>query len=387
MNPVFSGLGETVFDVMSGLARDLGAINLGQGFPEWDGPEDLRARAARAVMEGPNQYPPMRGLPELRAAIAGHYNRTQGLDLDWSRHITVTSGATEALAAALLAVLSPGDEAIVFEPVYDSYIPMIRRAGAEARVVRLSPDWKINPQRLLEAFTPRTRVVVVNSPLNPSGSLMDEADLSLIAKLCIERDCICISDEVWEECVFEPFVHQSMMQVEGMRERTIKIGSAGKMFSMTGWKVGFACAGSELTEAFARAHQFLTFTTPPMLQSAVAFGLQTASGRLTLMRDKLQGLRDLMSSRLTEEGFFVLPAAGTYFLAIDLLRSGVRETCSEFAFRAVREAGVASIPFSAFYASPPGFALVRLCFAKSEATLEDGVRRLANARRLMAAPA
>lgn len=385
MNPVFSGLGETVFDVMSGLARETGAINLGQGFPEWDGPEDLRARAAQAVMSGPNQYPPMRGLPELRAAVADHYNTTQGLELDWRRNVTVTSGATEALAAALLAVLSPGDEAIVFEPAYDSYLPMLRRAGAEARIVRLHPpSWKVDPERLLEAFSSKTRAVILNTPLNPSASVMDEDDLSLIARLCIERDCICISDEVWEECVFGSAVHRSMMGIPGMRDRTIKIGSAGKMFSMTGWKVGFACAGPELTEAFARAHQFLTFTTPPMLQTAVAFGLQTASGRLKTMRETLQGLRDNLISQLVEEGFHVLPAAGTYFLSVDLARSGVGASCAEFALRAVKEAGVATIPFSAFYTSPTEDALVRLCFAKSEQTLNEGVKRLAIARNLMA---
>ena len=385
MNPVFSGLGETVFDIMSGLARETGAINLGQGFPEWDGPEDLKARAAQAVLEGPNQYPPMRGLPELRSAIAAHYNATQDLNLDWRRNITVTSGATEALAAALLAVLSPGDEVIVFEPAYDSYLPMLRRAGAEARIVRLRPpNWKVDPQRLAEAFTSRTRAVILNTPLNPSASVMDEEDLSLIARLCIEKDCICISDEVWEECIFGAAVHRSMMGIPGMWDRTIKIGSAGKMFSMTGWKVGFACAGPELTEAFARAHQFLTFTTPPMLQTAVAFGLQTAADRLRAMRGRLQGLRDTLTRRLSEEGFHVLPAAGTYFLSVDLARSGVRASCAEFAFRAVNEAGVATIPFSAFYASPPEDALVRLCFAKSEQTLDEGVKRLAIARNLMA---
>jgi aspartate/methionine/tyrosine aminotransferase len=368
---------------MSGLARETGAVNLGQGFPEWDGPEDIRARAARAVMDGPNQYPPMRGDPELRAAVARHYNRTQGLDLDWRREVTITSGATEALAAALLAVLSPGDEVVIFEPAYDSYLPMLRRAGAQARIVRLTPpDWRIDPAALAAAFTPRTRAVILNTPLNPTASVATGEDLATIAKACIAHDCICISDEVWEECLFDGRRHLGMLAIEGMRERTIKVGSAGKMFSMTGWKVGFACAGSDLTEAFARAHQFLTFTTPPALQTAVAFGLETAEGRLEAMREDLQRRRDRLSLRLAEEGFVVLPAEGTYFLAVDLSASGIAASCRDFAFRAVREAGVATIPMSAFYVSPPASSLVRLCFAKTDATLEEGVRRLVRARDL-----
>lgn len=385
MNPIYAALGDTIFDVMSGLARETGAVNLGQGFPEWDGPEDIRQRAADAVLRGPNQYPPMRGLLHLREAAAEHYGRLQGVSLDWKTEITITSGATEALAAALLAVLSPGDEVVLFEPMYDSYLPMLRRAGATARFVRLEPPhWRIDPAALAAAFTPKTRAVVLNTPLNPSASLIGADDLALIAAQCVQHNCIAISDEVWEHCVFDGARHLSMLSVPGMRDRTIKIGSAGKIFSMTGWKVGFACAAPPLTEAFAKAHQFLTFTTPPLLQDAVAYGLAKPAAHFDAMREQLTRARDRLETALRHEGFVTLPAAGTYFMAVDLAASGIPLPDAEFAVRAVKECGVATIPFSAFYATPPATALVRLCFAKSDVTLDKGVEALAKARRLIA---
>lgn len=385
MNPVYAALGDTIFDVMSGLARETGAVNLGQGFPEWDGPLDVRERAARALIDGPNQYPPMRGLPVLREAVADHYKRFQGVDLNWQTEVTVTSGATEALAAALLCVLQPGDEVVLFEPMYDSYLPMLRRAGAIARFVRLSPpDWRIDPTQLAAAFSERTRAVVLNTPLNPSASLFGAEDLSLIAEQCIKHDCVAISDEVWEHCVFDGASHLSMLNVPGMRERTIKIGSAGKMFSMTGWKVGFACAAPELTTLFARAHQFLTFTTPPNLQQAVAYGLAKPPEHFDDMRDELARGRDRMASALGQEGFRILPAGGTYFMGVDLRESGIAMDDADFAVRAVKECGVATIPFSAFYNSKPATSLVRLCFAKTDETIDKGVEGMAKALRLFA---
>ncbi len=385
MNPVYASLGDTIFDVMSGLARETGAVNLGQGFPEWDGPEDVRQRAADALMKGPNQYPPMRGLPHLREAVAEHYGRLQGIQLDWKTEVTITSGATEALAAALLSVLSPSDEVVLFEPMYDSYLPMLRRAGATARFVRLKPPhWRVDPAELAAAFNEKTRAVVLNTPLNPSASLIGAEDLSLIAAQCVKHDCIAISDEVWEHCVFDGAVHISMLDAPGMRERTIKIGSAGKIFSMTGWKVGFACAAPALSEAFAKAHQFLTFTTPPNLQEAVAFGLAKPREHFDAMREQLARQRDRLATALRQEGFSLLPAAGTYFMAVDLAASGIALSDAEFAVRAVKECGIATIPFSAFYTRPPESALVRLCFAKSDATLDRGVEGLAKARKLLA---
>lgn len=384
MNPLYGSLPDTIFDVMSGLARETGAVNLGQGFPEWDGPEDVRRSAADALMKGPNQYPPMRGLPHLRERVAEHYRQHQGLDLDWKTEVTITSGATEALAAALLCVLSPGDEVVLFEPMYDSYLPMLRRAGANARFVRLKPPhWRVDPVELAAAFTDRTRAVVLNTPLNPSASLIGAEDLALIAAQCIKHDCIAISDEVWEHCVFDGARHVSMLAAPGMRERAIKIGSAGKIFSMTGWKVGFVCAAPALTTAFAKAHQFLTFTTPPNLQEAVAFGLGKPRAHFDDMRRQLEASRDRLATALGQEGFVTLPAAGTYFMAIDLAASGIALADTEFAVRAVKECGVATIPFSAFYNTSPDSALVRLCFAKSDATLDKGVEALARARRLL----
>jgi len=384
MNPVYAALGDTIFDVMSGLARETGAINLGQGFPELDGPEDVRRVAADAVMSGPNQYPPMRGLPALREAVAEHYERLHGISLDWKSEVTITSGATEALAAALLAVLSPGDEVVLFEPMYDSYLPMLRRAGAMARFVRLKPPhWRIDPAELAAAFTGRTRAIVLNTPLNPSASLITAEDLALIAEQCVKHDCIAISDEVWEHCVFDGAQHVSMLSAPGMRDRTIKIGSAGKIFSMTGWKVGFACAAPKLTEAFAKAHQFLTFTTPPSLQNAVAYGLSKPVAHFDAMREQLARQRDRLATSLMHEGFVTLPAAGTYFMAVDLAASGIGLGDDDFAVRAVKEAGVATIPFSAFYSGPPETALVRLCFAKLDDTLDRGVERLAKARQIL----
>ena len=385
MNPVYASLGDTIFDVMSGLARETGAVNLGQGFPEWDGPEDVRRCAAEAVVSGPNQYPPMRGLPNLREAVAGHYKRLQGVNLDWKTEVTITSGATEALAAALLCVLAPGDEVVLFEPMYDSYLPMLQRAGATARFVRLKPPhWRIDPAELAAAFNSRTRAIVVNTPLNPSASLIGAEDLALIAAECVKHDCVAISDEVWEHCVFDGRTHVSMLQAPGMRERTIKIGSAGKIFSMTGWKVGFACAAPRLSEAFAKAHQFLTFTTPPSLQQAVAFGLGKPAEHFEAMRAQLVRQRDRLATALRQEGFVVLPAEGTYFMAIDLAASGIGLPDRDFAVAAVKECGVATIPFSAFYSRSPESALARLCFAKSDATLDKGVEGLAKARKLLA---
>ncbi len=385
MNPIYASLPDTIFDVMSGLARETDAVNLGQGFPEWDGPQDIRERAAKAVIEGPNQYPPMRGIPALREAVAEHYDRHQGVELDWKTEVTVTSGATEALAAALLAVLQPGDEVVLFEPMYDSYLPMLRRAGATARFVCLRPpSWRVDPAELATAFTDRTRAVVLNTPLNPSASLIGAEDLALIAAQCVKHNCIAISDEVWEHCVFDGATHVSMLQAPGMRERTIKIGSAGKMFSMTGWKVGFACAAPKLTEVFARAHQFLTFTTPPHLQCAVAYGLAKPREHFDEMCAQLTRARDRLGLALKQEGFHVLPATGTYFSGVDLRASGIDMDDAAFAVRAVKECGVATIPFSAFYVRPPAASLVRLCFAKSDETLDQGVERLAKARRLMA---
>ncbi|MET0293755.1 MAG: aminotransferase [Phenylobacterium sp.] len=385
-NPIYAALPTTVFEEMSALARAHGAINLGQGFPDDPGPRAVRAKAAEAVLDGYNQYPSMLGLPELRQAVARHYAATQGLDLDWEREVTVTSGATEALASAFFGLIEPGDEVVLFQPLYDAYAPLIRRAGGVPRLVRLSPpDWRFTRAMLEAAFAPRTRLVVLNNPVNPTGVVIPDEDLALLAEFCVRHDAVAVCDEVWEQVVFDGRAHRPLIAFPGMRERCVKIGSAGKMFGLTGWKVGFMCAAPALTQALARAHQFLTFTTPPNLQAAVAFGLETGADWFAEMPRRLSASRDRLTDALRREGFAVLSSQGTYFLTVDLPGSGIDLPDRDFALRAVAEAGVASIPVSAFYETDPVTSILRLCFSKSDETLDEAVRRLAKARELVSA--
>lgn len=379
MNSVYASLGATVFETMSRLAAEKGAVNLGQGFPEDDGPRDILEAAARATLDGPNQYPPMRGLPELRQAVAAHYREHQRIELDWQREITITSGATEAIAAALLAFIEPGDDVVLFEPMYDAYLPMVRRAGGIPRIVRLNPPhWRLERDALAAAFSERTRVVVINTPHNPCASVIGGEELALLAEFCRTHDAIVVSDEVWEHVTFDGVQHASMLQA--LRERTLKIGSAGKMFSLTGWKVGFACGAPALTEQFVKAHQFLTFTTPPNLQRAVAYALGKERAYFEDMRAGFQRARDRLVGALAGEGFVLLPARGAYFVSIDLAASGVGMDDVAFARHAI-EHGVATIPLSGFYATPEPPNLVRLCFAKRDDTLDRGAEALIRAKR------
>jgi N-succinyldiaminopimelate aminotransferase len=382
-NPIYAALPTTIFSVMSGLAQEMGAINLGQGFPDEPGPEAIRRRAADEAVSGDNQYPPMPGIAPLREAVARHYGRRQGLDLDWKTEVTVTSGATEALAASFLSLISPGDEVVLFQPLYDSYLPMVRRAGGVPKLVRLSPpDFRLDRAALEAVFSDRTRLVVLNNPLNPSATMAAEADLALLAEFCVRHDAVAVCDEVWEHVVFDGRVHRTLMGFAGMRERCVKIGSAGKMFALTGWKVGFICAAPALTAVIAKAHQFLTFTTPPNLQAAVAWGLENSDAWFAAMPGELAASRDRLAEALRREGFAALPSQGTYFLNVDLTASGIAEDDMSFCLRAVKEAGVAAIPISAFYEEAPVTHLIRLCFPKRDATLDEGARRLAKAREL-----
>jgi aspartate/methionine/tyrosine aminotransferase len=382
-NPIFSSLPTTIFEEMSGLARTLSAVNLGQGFPDDPGPEAIRAKAADAVLNGYNQYPPMAGLPELRQAVAAHYGRTQGLEFDWASEVTVTSGATEALAAAFFALIEPGDEVVVFQPVYDAYLPLIRRAGGVPKLVSLQPpNWRFDRAMLEAAFSERTRFVVLNNPNNPTGVVLPEEDLALLAELCVANDVIAICDEVWEQVVFGNARHRPLIAFPGMRERCVKIGSAGKMFGLTGWKVGFLCAAPELTHSLARAHQFLTFTTPPNLQTAVAWGLENSEDWFRQMPRDLERSRDRLAEGLRREGFSVLASQGAYFLNVDLAGSGITEPDRDFCLRAVKEAGVAAIPVSALYEADAVTTIARLCFSKHDKTLDAGIERLARAREL-----
>jgi aspartate/methionine/tyrosine aminotransferase len=384
MNPVFANLPTTIFEAMSGAARDRGAVNLGQGFPDFGWPDDVVTRAAEALTGAASQYPPMRGLPALREAVAAHYGRHQGLDLN-AEQVIVTSGATEAIAATLLALISPGDEVVLFQPLYDAYLPLVLRAGGVPRLVRLTPPgWRITQEALAEAFTPNTRFVVFNNPHNPTARAFDEEELGLLAEACVAANAVAISDEVWEHVMFDGRRHVPLIAMPDMAERTVKIGSAGKIFSLTGWKVGWAVASPDLAAQVARAHQFVTFTTPPNLQIGAACGLGKEDAYFAAMRAMFQEARDLLAKEVTGLGYKVLPAEGTYFLNVDLTASGIDIDDMTFCTRAVEECGVAAIPLSVFYAEAPVTNVVRLCFAKKPETIGKGVSGLAKARALFA---
>ncbi|MCW5681376.1 MAG: aminotransferase [Xanthobacteraceae bacterium] len=377
MHPVFANLPVTVFEVMSRLAREHDAINLGQGFPDDPGPEDVRRKAAEAVVSGWNQYPPMMGLPELRAAVARHYAHWQDVTLDPESEIMVTSGATEALTGAILTLIEPGDEVVLFQPLYDSYLPMVKRAGGIPKLVRLEPPhWRITEDALKRVFTKKTKAVLFNNPHNPAGIVYGMEDLQLLARFCEEYDAVAICDEVWEHVVFDGRKHISMLSVPGMRERTVKIGSAGKIFCLTGWKVGFVCAAPALMRGLSKAHQFITFTTPPNLQTAVAYGLGKEDDYFLGMRRELARSRDRFTAGLKTVGFDPLESQGTYFMNVDLAALGINERDSDFCQRLVTENKVAAIPVSAFYAEDPVTSVVRFCFAKRDATLDGAIERL-----------
>jgi aspartate/methionine/tyrosine aminotransferase len=379
MNSLFAGLGVSVFEVMSRLARECDAVNLGQGFPDDPGPADVRAKAAEAVLDGWNQYPPMLGLPELRAAVAAHYRRFQGLEFDPEREVMVTSGATEAIAGALLALIEPGDKIVLFQPMYDAYLPLVRRAGGVPRFVTLKPPlWTFDEADLAAAFSGGARIVLFNNPLNPTGVVYGRESLESLARACVRHDAIAVCDEVWEHVVFDGLSHLPLMAMEGMRERTVKIGSAGKIFSLTGWKVGFVMAAPELLRVLAKAHQFITFTTPPNLQTAVAYGLAKDDSYFAAMRAGYQRSRNRFAAGLAARGFSVLPSAGTYFLNVDLAPLGCDDDVA-FCRDLVERHGVAAIPVSAFYAEAPIRTVARFCFAKRDATLDAALKRLEGA--------
>jgi N-succinyldiaminopimelate aminotransferase len=384
MNPLFASLPTTIFTRMSALAVEHGAVNLGQGFPDFGWPDDVVARAAEALISGSNQYAPMPGLPELRQAVADHYRAHQGLETE-AGSVVVTSGATEALAASLMALIEPGDEVLLFQPLYDAYLPLVLRAGGVPRFVRLTPPhWRITAEALAAAFTPATRLVVFNNPHNPSSRVFGEDELQLLAEACVRHDAIALTDEVWEHVLFDGRRLAPLARLPGMAERTVKVGSAGKIFSLTGWKVGWVVAPPALAGPISKAHQFLTFATAPNLQSAVAFGLGKEKGWFERMGEDFGAARDALVAGLRDSGFATLAAEGTYFVGIDLPASGIGADDETFCERAVREAGVAAIPLSAFYTEAPVTSVVRLCFAKKPETLAAGVERLAKARALFA---
>lgn len=370
----------SIFERMSALARELGAINLGQGFPDLPEPPELLEAARRALVERSNQYPPMRGLAELRRAVCAYYRQEQGLALH-EEQVIVTAGATEALVAAVHSVLAPGDEAILLQPFYDAYLPMIARAGGTVRTVNLEPPrWSLPLARLEAAIGPRTRLLVLNTPNNPTGTLLDRQTLEALARLCDRHDLTVLSDEVWEGMVYGEARHRSVLAVPALAERAIKVGSAGKIFSLTGWKVGWAVASPAMAERIAAQHQYLTFTIAPALQWAVAEGLALPPAWHAAHRARYEAGRERLTGGLTAAGYAVLPADGTWFVTIDLAASGLPADDAAVCERMLREAGIASIPVSAFYRDAPEKGYLRLCFAKEDATLDEAIARLAGFR-------
>ena len=379
MNPLYETMEVSVFERMSLAAARHGAVNLGQGFPDFGWPDAILAEAARALRERSNQYAPSRGLAELREAIASHYERHFGEQID-PDHLCVTSGATEALGAIILSAVEPGDEVIIFTPAYDCYAPMIRRAGATPREIALSPPtWRIDRESLEAAITASTRAILFNNPQNPTGRLFDADELQIVADVAIAHDLTVISDEVWEHVLLGGQRFRPIATLPGMAERTLKAGSAGKIFSLTGWKVGWIVASRANAAIAARAHQFLTFSTPPNLQAAVAFGLNEGDEWIDPMRQRFVRALNRMKEGLEGVGFVVLEPASTYFLCVDLRASGIDVDDESFAVAAVEKAGVATVPVSAFAEQEPSHHLVRLCFAKRDETIDAGVHAMARA--------
>jgi aspartate/methionine/tyrosine aminotransferase len=382
VNPLYETMETSVFERMSSLAAKHQAVNLGQGFPDFGWPDSILDAAARALKEGSNQYAPSRGLPALREAVARHYGRHHGLDLG-ADGICVTSGATEALAAAILATVAPGDEVIVMTPAYDAYAPLIRRAGGVVREVALNPPgWRVERAALEAALTSKTRAIVFNNPHNPTGRLFDRDELEAVAGVARDHDLIVISDEVWEHLLMDGQEFVPLATLDGMAARTLKCGSAGKIFSLTGWKIGWIAAAPELATLAARAHQFLTFASAPNLQTAVAFGLDEGDSWLAPMRQRFARARDRMTTALETTGLSVLPSAATYFLIVDLASSGIVLDDEAFAKLAVEQAGVAIVPLSPFAEQNAPRHMVRLCFAKKDETIDAGVAAMARAREM-----
>ena len=371
-------MGTTIFAEMSALASDIGAVNLGQGFPDTDGPREVAAAAAAAIMEGRgNQYPPGKGVLELRQAIAAHQKRCYGFDLDPDSQVLVTAGATEAIAAALIALMEPGDEAIAFEPYYDSYAASVAMAGGTRVPVTLRPpDFRPDLDALRAAITPRTRLILLNSPHNPTGVVFTPDELAGIAEIACERDLLVVSDEVYEHMVFEG-THLPIASLPGMADRTVTIGSAGKTFSFTGWKVGWATGSPDMVSAVRTVKQFLTYVSSGPFQYAVAQALALPDDYYASVADDLRVKRDFLCDGLAKAGFEVYRPAGTYFVTTDVRPLGYgsgMEFCRELPGRA----GVVAIPASVFYDNADaGRSQVRFAFCKRLEVLAEAVARLA----------
>jgi N-succinyldiaminopimelate aminotransferase len=375
------GFGTTIFAEMTALAATTGAVNLGQGFPDTDGPADMLARAAAAMTEGVNQYPPGPGMPALRQAIARQRHRDYRQDYDPDSEILVTVGATEAVSATILALCERADEVIVLEPYYDVYAAAIALAGAVRVAVPLRPEpdggrFALDPDALRAAVTPRTRLLLINSPHNPTGTVLTRAELDTVAEICREHDLIAVTDEVYEHLTFDATAHIPLATLPGMRERTVSISSAGKTFSVTGWKIGWVCAPAELVRAVSTVKQFLTFTHSGPLQLATAYALDNESAWVTALQASLQSRRDRLSDGLEKAGFTVHRPQATYFVLADGRPLGLDDGDSA-ARRMPAEVGVVGIPVSVFCDHPEvGKPFIRFAFCKRDDVLDDAVARL-----------
>jgi N-succinyldiaminopimelate aminotransferase len=370
-----AAFGTSVFTEMTALAAHHDAVNLGQGYPDFDGPDFVKDAAIAAMRAGHNQYAPMPGLPRLQRAVAEHQQRFYGLEYDSTTEVTVHAGATEGLCAALQALLDPGDEVILFEPFYDAYRPDLSLVGARPRVVRLHPpDFAFDSAELERAAGPKTRALLLNSPHNPAGRVFRPAELEEIAALCRRHDLIAVTDEVYEHIVFEG-EHVPLARLPGMRERTVTISSAGKTFSLTGWKIGWSCAAPALAAAVRAAHQFVTFAVATPLQHAAAVALAADDSYYARLREGYRARRDRLCAGLARVGFAVTPPQGTYFAVADIRPVGFDD---DVAFCRVlpERVGVAAIPMSAFGTEGGPRHLARFAFCKDDATLDEGVRRL-----------
>lgn len=377
LNRRLAEFGTTIFAEMSALAVRTGAINLGQGFPDTDGPQEVREAAVRALRDGRgNQYPPGPGIPELRTAIAEHQQRFYGLAFDPDTEVLVTAGATEAIAATMLALLEPGDEVIAFEPYYDSYAASIAMAGGKRVPLTLrAPDFRPDLDALRDAVTDRTRLLLLNSPHNPTGMVLTRDELTAIAELAVERDLIVVTDEVYEHLVFDG-EHIPLISLPGMRERTVSISSSGKTFSFTGWKVGWVTASAPLLSAVRTAKQFLTYVSAGPFQYAVAEALRLPDAYYTGFVDDLRGRRDILADGLAETGFEVFRPQGTYFITTDIAALGEKDGLA-FCRSLPERCGVVAIPNSVFYDDPDaGRSQVRFAFCKKESVLREAAARL-----------
>ena len=368
--------GTTIFAEMSALAVETGAINLGQGFPDTDGPDLVKQAAVDAIRAGHNQYPPGIGIAELRAAIRAHQQRFYGLEYDADSEILVTAGATEAIAASMLALCGPGDEVVTFEPYYDSYAACIAMAGATRRVVTLrTPDYSFDPQELRAAMTTRTKLVLLNSPHNPTGKVFTRAELALVAELAQQHDLLVVTDEVYEHLVYEG-EHVPMATLPGMRDRTITIGSGGKSFSFTGWKVGWACGPPDLVVAVKTAKQFLTYVSSGPFQYAIAVGLQLPDAYFAEFRNEMLDKRDRLCAGLADAGFDVIRPQGTYFVTVDIRSLGETDGLA-FCRSLPHRCGVVAVPSVVFYDDVgAGEPLVRFACCKRAEVLDEACTRL-----------